>query len=473
MFGEHNEPSESPRVPSPWDPFLPTPPSVSSSLGKYADIPKLTPEVEEGNVEYKLKLTNISPARFDRLVTQLKWRLLEGGGQAYYELGVADSGALIGLTPSDLEQSLETLELMAGEIGASVIIVKEIEVPPLMVALADKLSGYLNLETGKWADKMTNRRAKPGITGEEAEDILDTPGSPPEPFTDFSTADSTDFEDEILTACTTPAESSRASPHPVVGPTFLSRPKSSNPFRPTAQSSPFIGPIDDELALFSMEPEPNFDEHDLQLDTAPAIDGDTEGISVDLEITPVYKPRPIRKRDPTLRGFPSPGQGKRGHKVKRHQPWHSTPRAELLTLPSAESAHATPAQTKETKAQLHRQSRDRRRQEKRQALAASLAGSAALPAIIADSNTVQLVQQLEQMHVTAESDVADPLRVAEVDAVTSLALAADKLVEFGSVDALLATEIPVTTRMESRLIVEAFVVRKLSLEEAYLDFSGF
>jgi len=111
MFGEHNEPSESPRVPSPWDPFLPTPPSAASSLGKCSGIPKLAPEVEEGNVEYKLKLTNISPARFDRLVTQLKWRLLEGGGQAYYELGVADSGALIGLTRNDLEQSLETLHV--------------------------------------------------------------------------------------------------------------------------------------------------------------------------------------------------------------------------------------------------------------------------------------------------------------------------------------------------------------------------
>ena len=70
------------------------------------------------------KLTNISPARFARLVTQLKWRLLGGGGQAYYELGVADTGALIGLSRGDLERSLETLEFMAGEIGASVIVVK-------------------------------------------------------------------------------------------------------------------------------------------------------------------------------------------------------------------------------------------------------------------------------------------------------------------------------------------------------------
>ena len=34
--------------------------------------------------------------RFNRLVTQMNWRLMEGNGQAYYQLGVADSGQLVG-----------------------------------------------------------------------------------------------------------------------------------------------------------------------------------------------------------------------------------------------------------------------------------------------------------------------------------------------------------------------------------------
>lgn len=58
----------------------------------------------------------------------MKWRLLEGGGQAIYELGVADSGALVGLSPGDLCATLKTLRAMATEIGARVIIAKEIEV---------------------------------------------------------------------------------------------------------------------------------------------------------------------------------------------------------------------------------------------------------------------------------------------------------------------------------------------------------
>lgn len=82
----------------------------------------------QGNVEYKLHLINPSSSRFARLVTQMKWRLLEGGGQAIYELGVADSGDLVGLLPGDLRATLDTLHAMAAEIGARVIISKEIEV---------------------------------------------------------------------------------------------------------------------------------------------------------------------------------------------------------------------------------------------------------------------------------------------------------------------------------------------------------
>jgi len=115
MFGESE--SESPRVPSPWDVVL-APASVDKLHYRQDELllPKLAAEVEEGNVEYKLHLINPSSARFARLVTQMKWRLLEGGGQAIYELGVADSGALVGLAPDDLRASLDTLYAMA-EVG--------------------------------------------------------------------------------------------------------------------------------------------------------------------------------------------------------------------------------------------------------------------------------------------------------------------------------------------------------------------
>lgn len=128
----------------PWDTLVsvsPTPSSPSPSPPQSVSFPKLVPEVEFGNVEYKLQLLSPSPSRFARLVTQLKWRLLEGNGQAYYELGVADSGLLLGLCQADMDQTLMTLEEMAGEIGASVIVIKEVPVPQGMLAIEDDAKG--------------------------------------------------------------------------------------------------------------------------------------------------------------------------------------------------------------------------------------------------------------------------------------------------------------------------------------------
>ncbi|KAI8844234.1 hypothetical protein BC829DRAFT_446006 [Chytridium lagenaria] len=88
----------------------------------------LPQEIEEGNVEYKLKLVNLPPERVEHLITQLKWRLAEGGGEAMYEIGVADNGELIGLNPRDLEASLSTLRLMGSKLGADVSLIRKSEV---------------------------------------------------------------------------------------------------------------------------------------------------------------------------------------------------------------------------------------------------------------------------------------------------------------------------------------------------------
>jgi len=42
-----------------------------------------------------------------QLKSQLKWRLFEGQGEAFYEIGVEDSGFPQGLAPEDLNKSIE------------------------------------------------------------------------------------------------------------------------------------------------------------------------------------------------------------------------------------------------------------------------------------------------------------------------------------------------------------------------------
>eukprot|EP00048_Salpingoeca_helianthica_P016945 m.234927 g.234927 ORF g.234927 m.234927 type:complete len:723 (+) comp19841_c0_seq1:354-2522(+) len=80
----------------------------------------IEPEPQQGNMEYKLKLIDPSPTRFQHLVTQMRWRLAEGNGDALYVIGVEDDGYLTGLSKEELEASLKTLEAMAVAAGAAI-----------------------------------------------------------------------------------------------------------------------------------------------------------------------------------------------------------------------------------------------------------------------------------------------------------------------------------------------------------------
>ena len=69
----------------------------------------------------QLKLVNPSASRIEHLVTQMKWRLKEGGGEAIYEIGVEDNGTLTGLTKDELEGSLKTIRTLAGRSASFVL----------------------------------------------------------------------------------------------------------------------------------------------------------------------------------------------------------------------------------------------------------------------------------------------------------------------------------------------------------------
>ncbi|KAF7373519.1 GTP-binding protein 2 [Mycena sanguinolenta] len=418
MFGESD--SESPRVPSPWDTIVSTPPSPSP--GPFvAAIPKLVPEQDDGNVEYKLQLLSPSPARFARLVTQMKWRLLEGGGQAYYELGVADSGMLVGLPRAELEQSLETLDAMAGEIGASVIVVKEIEVPAAM-------AGLVATQTDSWNGKRARRRQALTMRSEGSTD-------------DSTTSTSTTTETEMSTTDVDDEDDMSS--------TILLEPPSPK-YRVTSPSN-----------IFSM------DDFDSAAENGDAESSDTESppapqqFSIDLEIASVFKPRPVRTM--ASAHVPLPAKSKRGPKTKKgkHLPFSLSP----STSPVEQAAMPV----KPTKAQNRRQARDRRREERRQAL--MMYASAALEA-------PDLVSGLEALHVSV--DVA----LVSEPTIPTLELNAASEDDDGEDDVfpspLTATPAPFTDTAPveredapRRLIVEALVVRKMSLEEAFLDFGGF
>lgn len=67
------------------------------NLSKKKVIRSFEKEDDEGNIEYKLKLIKPTDDRIDHLTTQMKFRILEGSGEAYYRIGVEDNGKSIGL----------------------------------------------------------------------------------------------------------------------------------------------------------------------------------------------------------------------------------------------------------------------------------------------------------------------------------------------------------------------------------------
>ncbi|KAJ7146049.1 hypothetical protein C8R44DRAFT_827012 [Mycena epipterygia] len=458
MFGESD--SESPRVPSPWDTIISTPPSPSPSP-LVAAIPKLVPEQDDGNVEYKLQLLSPSPARFARLVTQMKWRLLEGGGQAYYELGVADSGILVGLPRAELEQSLETLDTMAGEIGASVIVVKEIEVPAAM-------AGLVGSQTDSWNGKRAQRRQALLMESEgSADDSTTTPTE-----TEMSATD-VDDDDELSSTVLLPDS-----------PKYRGR------------------STVDNISIFSMDDldsaaeNGDADSSDIDAESTPV----PPHFSIDLEIASVFKPRPIRTKAPSDVALPVKNKRQKVKKGK-HLP------DSLSLSPSTSPVEQTSVAPKQysTKAQNRRHARDRKREDRRNALMMYASASLADPeqdqaCSVADvPQDESLVLGLEALHVSLE-----PLIVSE-QIIPSLELTVASVDdELGDDDdgeddvfpsPMTATPGPftafasqLTVPMENstethgkdngkyvapRLIVEALVVRKMSLEEAFLDFGGF
>lgn len=99
---------------------------VLNSVGGARGCARLTLFID-AQIEYKLKLpTPSSPHRLAKLITQLRWRLVEGGGQALYELGVLDSGTLVGLTRTEMEETLQTLGRMLAGLGGGEVKVSRV-----------------------------------------------------------------------------------------------------------------------------------------------------------------------------------------------------------------------------------------------------------------------------------------------------------------------------------------------------------
>lgn len=80
----------------------------------------MCPESDDGNIEYKYKLTDMTPDKINNRMTQMKYRLTEGSGEAFYHIGVMDNGTLMRLNIYEYTESVKNLHTIAVNINCSV-----------------------------------------------------------------------------------------------------------------------------------------------------------------------------------------------------------------------------------------------------------------------------------------------------------------------------------------------------------------
>lgn len=105
--------------------------TIMDSLIKNGYLP---PEIEEGNIEYKLKISTKSDIRTGSLESQMNWRINQsrinnGIPEAIYFIGIDDDGTLGNQTIKEIKESVNEIKKIINNIEAKVknIIIKKIK----------------------------------------------------------------------------------------------------------------------------------------------------------------------------------------------------------------------------------------------------------------------------------------------------------------------------------------------------------
>lgn len=75
-------------------------------------------EKDWGNIEYKKAFIDMDIDKIRKYATQMKFRIIEGGGVALYIIGVGDNGDAIGILKSDIHRHNNIMNEIINEIDA-------------------------------------------------------------------------------------------------------------------------------------------------------------------------------------------------------------------------------------------------------------------------------------------------------------------------------------------------------------------
>lgn len=77
-------------------------------------------ESNDGNIEYKLNLSNMSEIKFQKYSTQLKYRILEGNGIAIYIIGISDNGSVFGISNYEINNTINLFNYICKNVNCKI-----------------------------------------------------------------------------------------------------------------------------------------------------------------------------------------------------------------------------------------------------------------------------------------------------------------------------------------------------------------
>jgi len=80
---------------------------------------KFEKEKYYGNIEYKLKLIDLTKLRIEKYISQMRFRLIEGDGIAVYIIGVTDNGYIVGI--HNLKKTFKNFKLIIKKNNAKIM----------------------------------------------------------------------------------------------------------------------------------------------------------------------------------------------------------------------------------------------------------------------------------------------------------------------------------------------------------------
>jgi hypothetical protein len=82
-------------------------------------------ECDMGNIEYKRYIKFASEKKKSSLISQLKFRLKEGNGICFYNIGVEDDGEIYNISDDNYNETILNLKFMCDQINAEILLIEK------------------------------------------------------------------------------------------------------------------------------------------------------------------------------------------------------------------------------------------------------------------------------------------------------------------------------------------------------------